>query len=94
MSNFTPGPWEISRLATPDYAPQYAIHNGGRNDFCIVKDENSKANARLIVAAPDLLAACTKAHDALLALHVCDQDRPFADETRAFLSDAIAKATE
>lgn len=62
------------------------------------------ANAEFIVLAVnahkdltqqryDLLAACTKAHDALLALHVCKQDRSFADEIRTLLRDAIAAAS-
>ncbi len=53
----TQGNWEISKHATPDYAPQYGIHNGRRNDFCIVKGENAEANAQLIAAAPELLRA-------------------------------------
>ena len=43
-------------------------------------------------AHEDLLEACKEAHDSLLCLHVCDQDKDFADKTRSMLSAAIAKA--
>ena len=48
-------------------------------------------NARLIAAAPELLEACIKAHDALLSLHVCDLDKPFVAEIRGNLKSAIEK---
>ena len=58
--------WEVSKHGTPDYAPQYGIHNGGASDFCIVKGENAEAIAHFIAAAPktkkqldNLLIACT-----------------------------------
>lgn len=34
--------WESSKHATPDYAPQYGIHNGEGNDFAIIRGENAK----------------------------------------------------
>ncbi len=57
----TKQPWEISKLASPDYAPQYGIYaEGGRNALCIVKGENAEADAKIIVVAPKLLAVCKK----------------------------------
>jgi len=54
----TPTPWTISRLATPDYAPEFGIFSeGSARDLAHVIGENSEADARLIAAAPDLLAA-------------------------------------
>ena len=57
MNKSTPGPWAISKHATPDYAPQFGIYaNGGcRPDFIIVKGESAEADATLIAAAPNLL---------------------------------------
>ncbi len=53
----TPGPWSVSKHGTPDYAPQYGIYSDGSgNDHAIVKGEAAEADARLIAAAPDLLA--------------------------------------
>lgn len=40
----------------------------------------------------DLLTVCITAHDTLLCLHVCDQDKGYADETRTLLRQAIAEA--
>ena len=40
----------------------------------------------------ELLSVCIKVHDALLSLHVCDQDKSYADVNRAILRQAIAKA--
>jgi hypothetical protein len=45
-----------------------------------------------VFSAPVLLTACIRAHDALLCLHVCDQDQTFADETRTTIREVIAKA--
>ena len=52
----TPGPWLINKHATPAYSPQYGIYAKDSHDFCFVK--GSAADASLIAAAPDLLAAC------------------------------------
>lgn len=53
----TPGPWEVSKHGTPDYAPQFGIYAEGRqNDLATVKGDSAEANARLIAAAPELLA--------------------------------------
>ncbi len=58
----TPGPWSVSKHATPDYAPQFGIYAGDSpNDLAIVKGDNAEADAALIEAAPDLLAALQEA---------------------------------
>ena len=105
MSKYTPGPWALStRTGKPsnEICGSDAIcivkSDGPMTGYIahmVASGHYSKklANARLIAAAPELLEACTQAHDALLALHVCDQDRPFADKTRTLLKAAIAKAT-
>lgn len=59
----TPGPWAISKSATPDYAPQFLIHPEESEDIAIVKGDNAHADALLIAAAPALLAACQFALD-------------------------------
>ena len=48
MSEYTKGEWKISKHGTPEYAPQYGIHNGGMRDFCITKGKNAEANAERI----------------------------------------------
>ena len=64
MSEHTPGPWEFKparedyrRVLSPD------INAGGNWHVAIVQSSN--ADARLIAAAPDLLAACEYALDAM-----------------------------
>lgn len=62
--NITPEEWNISKHATPEYAPQFGIHDG-QHDFAIVKGDNAEANACAIAALPALLDAL----DELLATH-------------------------
>lgn len=87
MSNasHTQGPWNVSRHATPDYAPQFGIYAGeSARDLATVTGDNAAADAALIEAAPDLLAAC----EALLNCIDPARDWNEAKAARA----AIAKA--
>ena len=94
MSTPSPGPWHASRLATPEYAPEFGIYaEGHRRDLAQVVGPNSAADARLIAAAPELLTALT----ALVARPPFDNTK----ETSALRRDAkraayaaIAAATE
>lgn len=88
MSKHTPGPWE-------------AAHNGnyweivaGREfigDTCASKHldsgDNGEANARLIAAAPDLLAALN------IAVRQNSHDMQMTGEELRICAAAIAKAT-
>ena len=60
MSAHTPGPWSIE-IDHQTEAPEFirAYHKGEMFDIATLSDETKdiKANARLIAAAPDLLAA-------------------------------------
>lgn len=55
--NHTPGPWTIKQATSSAMVSVYA---GGLNVACTgsanVEEDNAHANARLIAAAPDLLA--------------------------------------
>ena len=59
----TPGPWRVDRrpvtVAVRDSAGNYITEN-------VRAVPNQEANARLIAAAPDLLAACKAAQRALI----------------------------
>lgn len=81
----TPGPWKVSKHGTPDYAPQYGIHNGG-NDFCIVKSH--KGDADLIAAAPNLLANAQRLHLHVNGLH-CTRRATDADYRASALCAAM-----
>jgi hypothetical protein len=91
----TPGPWEISRLATPDHSPQFAIYQENYPlSLAIVVHENSEANARLIHAAPDLLDSARQALERLEHI-VHMRNGVMGDEYHAIMNlrSAIAKAT-
>lgn len=62
-SKHTPGPWEHAHTATPDYARKsivYAPSEGGRDLALVYASEHHDADAALIAAAPDMLAALTE----------------------------------
>jgi hypothetical protein len=81
MSNHTPGPWHIGKDARTVYGPNGEQISDLRDDT--VPELQSYANARLIAAAPSLLALCTQTRE------LCRQLTSLAnlnDETRAMLS--------
>ncbi len=86
MSGHTLGPWVNDAAAVN----AIDIMAGGERIATIYAEEEisraDEANARLIAAAPDLLAA---AEDALETLEIEFPGHPYSDQLRA----AIAKAT-
>lgn len=60
---YTPGPWTVEEDMRPGMGWNRHIHSGPRTAVCFMAHSNEKepardlANARLIAAAPDLLAA-------------------------------------
>ena len=76
----TPGPWSASPSPTSDGL--YHVYKADGN-FLTLEDAEHKANARLLAAAPDLLAALEKvAHHTNTGPH----------SLPAFLADEIAAA--
>lgn len=92
MSTPSPGPWYYTRLATPDYAPEFGIYAEGwaERDIARVVGPNSEANATLIAAAPELLRALT----ALLDVPEFDGTWETSVARRAAKKDARAVITE
>ena len=95
MSRHTPGPWNITKHGTPDYAPQFGIYTDGP-DFVIVRGGKAHADAALIAAAPELLA---------ILREIVGQDQPnrwgydaagvaLSDNWRRRAREAIVKAEE
>jgi len=79
----TPGPWYCKPTAGDH---DFLIYpEGPGNAIAIVRDFD-EANARLIAAAPELLAACEVAQDALMAA------LPHADRIRDILFPALREA--
>jgi hypothetical protein len=89
MSDHTPGPWEVGQ-----YGNSFIVTAKANSyDVAVVRNignEDNEANARLIAAAPELLAALQR------YMEVCPADE---DTTAAFQEAAnnaraaIAKAT-
>jgi hypothetical protein len=105
MSKHTPGPWEYTEHDIGDDAfivvPCNIVakngvfvvdFDGGLYSWEGAKASNDEryANARLIAAAPDLLAACKEALAAIVALDVASQ--PWGDDVYKRIAAAIAKA--
>lgn len=70
MSNHTPGPWTIEKSTRTDHhiiAGRRWIATASNHDFHPTQEENERtiANAHLIAAAPDLLAALQTAENVL-----------------------------
>lgn len=80
-----PGPWEVGGTVRP------CVFIGSLRVFTgVVNDEESRANARLIAAAPDMLAALRRA--ALALAFAAESSKAMQDDYEA-VSAAIAKAT-
>ncbi len=99
QTKYTPGPWVIK-------PPGSVI---GHSSACVVKRETAfdwvatvqvsntpewRANAQLIVAAPELLDALQRWANAEQArAYIPDRERPAWDELMTATRDAITKAT-
>ena len=99
MMTHTPGPWEI-KANLLDIETRYGDwHYIDIKGVALVRDPHTpegKANATLIAAAPDLLAACDDAVAALMLLPPdCLDDvagQPSRDELINNIFSAIARA--
>lgn len=66
----TPGPWFVP-TPSQDAFGDYVIQSGSNGGYGVIATTNPKgiehpeANARLIAAAPDLLAACKAAYEVI-----------------------------
>ena len=87
MSAHTPGPWDV---------PNKSVKIRGCNFLATVHwdDDEAEANARLIAAAPDLLAALEAVTACLRGFHAADDFGPLDDEAIDAALDAIAKAVQ
>lgn len=107
----TPGPWNVCERWP--YQPD-GLHIGWENlqhmwivgirpgsgiaAIDVTGHENAEANAQLIAAAPDLLAACKAAHEALLTFERLDllkqdHEQQALDLVRAAIAKAYNQAS-
>lgn len=87
MNDHTPGPWNVSRLG-----PSYIEQTGGSLVASAIETRGDSylANARLIAAAPELLAALDNLAGLIEDYILAGYD--FNDDTTAQARSAIAKA--
>ena len=96
MSEHTPGPWKIAEDghyfgdSESTRAPLFVIQTDSRQiaRTTLPADNQEKANARLIAAAPDLLTAIVDLHE--ICGHWDIKETTIMNRVKA----AIAKATE
>ena len=100
----TSGPWEVTRLFVPvhaDFWVKTVFGRPGDDDSLLVPAAiscgvNAEANARLIAASPELLAACEKIQRWIEKDTLVNLDDP-SDDARAILemlNVVIALATQ
>ena len=87
-ATFTPGPWQLSCI---DGVEDSLMVGGGDDGSDIVTDirDRDEANARLIAAAPDLLAQCKEFEKCLT--HLINSGDSGADLERDKLREVLAK---
>jgi len=97
MSAHTPGPWRVDtgQMAGCGPTSRYLYVSANGTTVCAFNTDHPRpkhyADARLIAAAPELLAACQRVQRAIYWAETAD--RLSQDEIDAILVDAIAKAT-
>lgn len=87
MSAYTPGPWKVEPYGYEEREKRFDVvtaDNGIRRIASLVRTADSKANARLIAAAPDLLQLARL----VVEMHLPPTHADIKDVARA----AIAKA--
>lgn len=91
MSKHTRGPWvidwNVARLDIFSSDAKVLVASLRRSAMSPAIDEAARANARLIAAAPDLLAMLVEAHDIIDAI-----GQPETAEVAARMLAVIAKA--
>lgn len=89
----TPGPWRVADLRHQQNG-QLRIHNSGcASANALARNSQAESNARLIAAAPDLLALLQEADDLLPRV---SEDDPIASALADWMRKAraaIARAT-
>ena len=97
MADYTPGPWTVEEYGDDD-VPTLVIHKDSESRVCFMATPGSRgdpakieADARLIAAAPDLLAACK--HAMTIALEYDETGFAGTVVLKRMLREAITKAT-
>jgi hypothetical protein len=89
MAGHTPGPWRASKSPKDGWFIVDRDDHLAHNLLYGLPDAELEANARLMAAAPELLALC---REALAAVEALDEEYPSDDRLAARIAAAIAKA--
>lgn len=92
MSGHTPGPWTISPVRTVD--GEYMVVGGPGKEFGLIAAVTEEADARLIAAAPEMLAALSGVVRILQAVRLSAGLHGSQITRMEAAIAAIAKATE
>lgn len=104
VAGHTPGPWEVVRINERGYQTPYGdswwVYAGNGNGWvgesymsaCIGSENGAEANARLIAAAPELLAALL-AQDEVRKIGLMNMTDELIQRVDDLRAKAIAKAT-
>ncbi len=94
MSKHTPGPWYHRRWQAGAGENVYAEHNGKHiaQIFCVLAGDENEANARLIAAAPDMLACCKEVRNAMR--YVVDLEKGTHTEQMINIGPIIERITK
>jgi hypothetical protein len=87
-SKHTPGPWAVVGAIPTHHSDIEAVSHDGY-PITVAKSVSDKGNARLIAAAPDLLAALKKIWEAVIWL---DTSKHYEAAIRRIAHAAIQKA--
>lgn len=92
ITTYTPGPWTASEQFDDDESLGIAV-SAGRQEIVRIHDIGREgfANAALIAAAPDMLAALHRAAGALASVSYSD---PSIESAYSTVLAAIARATQ
>lgn len=88
MSKHTPGPWHFAPSLDDTYVVCESDDNGASTVALVYAADAAKPDARLIAAAPDLLAALEKVLAAYEAAREPGHGTILIDEARAALAKA------
>jgi len=96
---WTPGPWQVCNTYHAVHGERVRnialcgnAHIPQGNGRILVPDDEAKANAHLIAAAPDLYVACEAALEHLLYLRRMVRGPRVSDKTIELLEAALRKA--
>ena len=90
----TTGPWETNGTAIETVAtPSYVIGSAYEGDLVAIDQSTAEANARLMAAAPDLLATLKRAREELRMIEMKDCGAVY-DTTLRIAMDMFISKTE